>query len=360
MIRTSSDTPTRRAFPAQRLVPLTTKTPMFSLLDSRAVRILVCAAAATLWACGGSDSSSSFVAAPEAARFGKTTTSVSVASVSPDSGTLSTTLDVKVNGSGFVDGMVAVWERAGVSDSTQIKTNSTRWISSKQLVANITITSTASSGTWDVSVYSGGKTGIGSELGVLKDGFKVTDPTATWYFPLNDAGLSIQSDRSYSDGTSSVYANGVCSVTTTIFASTENSSSGDATLGTGNPKSKCVRRFQIVYPDGYTESPPIFSNLRGIENTKYSIPIGATVLRQLHFGTTWPNVASRCIGLVWGYGVANDIAAGSDSVLVTRVDASTWHVASQPPPNNRAWCKATGELFPMSVEFTVVSSRPLQ
>jgi len=266
---------------------------------------------------------------------------------------------VKVNGTGFVDGMVAVWERAGVPDPTQIKTNSTRWVSSKQLIANITITGTASSGTWDVSVYSGGKTGIGSELGVLKNAFKVTDPTATWYFPLDDAALSIQSDHTYSNGTSSAYADAVCNVTTRIFATTESSNSGDATMTTNNTKGKCARRFRIVYPDGYTDMLPIFSNLRGIENTTYSIPIGATVRRQLHFGNIWSNVASRCIGLVWGYGVANDIAAGSDSVLVTRVDASTWHVASQPAPNNRAWCKGTGELFSMSIEFTVVSSRPL-
>jgi len=314
---------------------------------------------ATMWACGGNDSSSSFVSAPEAARFGKTpTTSVGVASVSPDSAAISTTLDVKVNGSGFVDGMVAIWERAGVPDETQIKTNSTRWVSSKQLIANITITGAASSGTWDVSVYSGGKSGIGSELGVLRNAFKVTDPTTTWYFPLDDGLLSIQSDHSYSDGTSSVYANGECNVSTTIFATTS-TSSGDAIMSTNYSRSKCARRFRINYPDGVSELLPVFSNLRGIENTKYSIPIGATVRRQLHFGSDFSNVSSRCVGLVWGYGVANDIASGSDSVLVTRIDASTWHVASQPPPNNHAWCKATGELFPMSIEFTVVSSRPL-
>ena len=103
----------------------------------------------------------------------------------------------------------------------------------------------------------------------------------------------------------------------------------------------------------------MFSNLRAIENTTYLIPVGTTVLRQLHIGNSWPNVISRCDGLVWGYGVANDIAAGSDSVWVTRVDASTWHVFSQDPPHNLAWCKATGELLPMPVDFTVVSSRPL-
>jgi len=186
-----------------------------------------------------------------------------------------------------------------------------------------------------------------------------TDPTATWKFPLNDASLAIRSDRLYSDGTSSVYANGVCNVSTTIFATTEKSNSGDATLSTGNPSAKCTRRVHIVFPDGSSESLPMFSNLRAIENTTYLIPIGTTVLRQLHIGISWPNVVSRCDGLVWGYGVANDIAAGSDSVWVARVDASTWHVFSQDAPHNIALCKATGELLPMPVDFTVVSSRPL-
>jgi len=114
----------------------------------------------------------------------------------------------------------------------------------------------------------------------------------------------------------------------------------------------------FFYPDGTSDLIGVFGNLRQIENTTYAIAVGTTVKRQLHLGTTAPNATSRCNGLVWGYGVANDIAAGSDSVLVTRVDASTWHVASD-PNHNLAWCKATGELFPMSVEFTLVASRAL-
>ncbi len=115
-----------------------------------------------------------------------------------------------------------------------------------------------------------------------------------------------------------------------------------------------------MYPDGYSETLPSFNNLRMIENTTYAIPIGTTVARQLHMGSdAISNVASRCGGLVWGYGVENNIAAGSDSVLVTRIDASTWHVVSQPAPHNLAWCKTTGELFAMPVDFTVVSSLPL-
>jgi len=186
-----------------------------------------------------------------------------------------------------------------------------------------------------------------------------TDPTATWIYPLNDAALAVRSDHLYSDGTNSVYADGVCNISTTIFATTARSNSGDATLNTG-ANGRCIRHFTFAYPDGYSETLPSFNNLRMIENSTYSIPIGATVERQLHMGSdAISNVASRCGGLVWGYGVQNNIAAGSDSVLVTRVDASTWHVVSQPAPHNLAWCKTTGQLFAMPVEFTVVSSRPL-
>jgi hypothetical protein len=332
---------------------------MSSRLLSRRARCLVFAMLASFVACTSSDESAA-TTSPEP-RFVKTTTttSVSITSVSPDSGALSTTLNVVVNGSGFANGMVAVWELAGVPDSTQIRTNSTTYISPKQVVANITISSQATSGQWDVAMYSGSKTGIGSELGVLKNAFKVTDPTATWELPLSDATLAIRSDRLFSSGTTSDYANGVCNVSTTIFATTQQSNSGDATLDTGDAKSTCTRHFWIVYPDGYAEQLPIFGNLREIESTTYSIPIGATVERQLHMGVPWTNVASRCGGLIWGYGAANNIAAGSDSVLVTRIDASTWHVVSQPAPNNLAYCKSTGQLFAMPVEFTVVSSRPL-
>ena len=197
-----------------------------------------------------------------------------------------------------------------------------------------------------------------SQLSAAKSG--ATDPTATWTFPLSDAGLGVRSDHLYSDGTSSVYANGICSVATTIFATTQLSNSGDATLQTGN-NGRCTRHFTFAFPDGSSESATVFDNLREIENTTYSIPIGSTVERQLHMGdgTVSPSVATRCNGLVWGYGVASNIAAGSDSVLVTRVDASTWHVVTRDPPNNLAYCKNTGELLAMPVDFRVISSRPL-
>jgi len=300
--------------------------------------------------------------ASDAALLGKSgTTGVTISSVSPDSGSLSTTIDVQVTGSGFADGMVAVWQLSGVADSTQIKTNSTRFVSSRQLVANITIFGIATAAKWDVAVYSGGKTGVGSELGVIKQAFQVLDPTATWKFPLNDAGLSVRSDHGFSDGTSSLYTDGLCKVGAKIFATTQYSNSGDAILNTGTSKSgQCLRRLTVVYPDGFSEVVSTFSNLREIENTSYSIPIGTTVERQLHVGTDQlPGVTTRCGGLVFGYGVAANVGIGSDSVFVTRVDARTWHAVSQAPPHNLAYCKNTGELFPMTIDLTVVSNRPL-
>jgi len=186
-----------------------------------------------------------------------------------------------------------------------------------------------------------------------------TDPTATWYIPLNDGGLSVRSDHSNGNGTSSVYANGVCNVATTIFATAQKSNSGDATLNTGTAGGKCSRRITVVFPDGFSETVGTFMNLREIENTTYSIPIGATVLRQLHVNTDQPGTNSRCGGLVFGYGVRADIGAGSDSIWVTRVDASTWHAFSQAAPNNLASCNNTGQLYPMNVDITIVSSRAL-
>jgi hypothetical protein len=189
-----------------------------------------------------------------------------------------------------------------------------------------------------------------------------TDPTATFTIPLSDAGLSIRSDHLYSDGTNSLYADGTCNVAAKIFATTQLSSnpSGDATLNTGTGGGKCSRHITVVFPDGSSESEGTFMNLREIENTIYSIPIGATVERQLHIGTDQtPSSNSRCGGFVFGYGVANNIGAGSDSVLVTRIDASTWHAYSQPAPHNQAYCKNNGQLYAMNVDISVVSSRAL-
>lgn len=98
-----------------------------------------------------------------------TTTDMSVSSATPDSAVQDTTVDVVINGSGFVSGAQANWALAGVQDSSQVRTNSTRYVSSRQLVANITITAAATAAKWDIVVTASGKKGgIGTEMFAVK------------------------------------------------------------------------------------------------------------------------------------------------------------------------------------------------
>jgi hypothetical protein len=93
------------------------------------------------------------------------TTGPSVASASPTYGDEGTTIDVHVFGSGFASGAQATWLLHGVADPTHVRTNKTTFISSTEIVANITIASDAQVALWDVQVaLAGGKNGVGSEL----------------------------------------------------------------------------------------------------------------------------------------------------------------------------------------------------
>jgi hypothetical protein len=181
------------------------------------------------------------------------------------------------------------------------------------------------------------------------------DPTATVKLPLDDATLAVRSDRQFSDGTFSLYANAVCGVTGTIFYG----GSGDAVIDGSIPNApnrSCAlypRKATVVYPDGTSDlvSGPLFS-VRVLENAVTRIPIGATEKRWFHVRVG----SARCDGVHWGG------AVGGDSVLVTRVSARTWHVTTQAAPNDRAACKTTAGnylLGEMPVDLWVVSSRDL-
>ena len=98
----------------------------------------------------------------------RATNDVVVSAAQPDSASQDTTLDVTITGNGFVAGSVAQWARGGVADPAQVRTNSTRYVNSRTLVANVTISATASTGKWDVMVTSGSKGGIGTELFTVK------------------------------------------------------------------------------------------------------------------------------------------------------------------------------------------------
>lgn len=190
-----------------------------------------------------------------------------------------------------------------------------------------------------------------------------TDPRATFLLPVDDASLGLKSDHLFVSGTSSVYADGVCGVDSKIFATTELSNSGDAIMQTDNPKysnRKCAsypRTVVIDYGDGSTPvATTTFMNVGDIERENVvadQIPIGSWRLRALHVND------SRCGGLVFQDHISDGTLTGADSVVVTRTAADTWVVTTQPAPNDKAYCKADGQLYHIPVNLTVVSSRPL-
>lgn len=122
---------------------------------------------ATFWACADSPSPSGPTPSAIALARAGSGNGPTVKSTSPDSATIDTTLNVRVLGSGFDQGSRANWAFKGVV-SEKIVTNSTLFVSSTELVANITIAQNANIGSHDVIVTtSSGKGGIGTELFVV-------------------------------------------------------------------------------------------------------------------------------------------------------------------------------------------------
>jgi hypothetical protein len=110
--------------------------------------------------CGDTPSSPTVGAVAAKAASG---TGVQVSSVSPSDAPRNLTLDVTVSGSGFDKGSMVTFERSEEL-ADKVTTNSTRFISSKQLVANVTVAIDADPQRYDVVVTtSGGKRGIGVE-----------------------------------------------------------------------------------------------------------------------------------------------------------------------------------------------------
>ena len=286
---------------------------------------------------------------------GAGTNALGVTSTLPTSARQDTTLDVNIYGSGFTSGAAATWSLAG--DTTKVHVQSTKFVNQGQLIARLLVPAAAPVASYDVVVMLiGGKKGVGAELFAVTVG----DPSATFLYPLNDATHSIQSDRLFTDGTYSVYTNGVCGVTSRIYATATASNSGDLTYGTFVPRTKdntCAsypRRIRIRYPDGFSELTYTSTNVQRVENTTFQIPVGATVKRQLNVGT---GESVRCTGIRWGANTGSAVVG--DSVLVTRTALDTWHVQTQPPPMNHGVCMPSGPAYNLSVDFWVVSARPL-
>lgn len=94
------------------------------------------------------------------------TAQINVTAANPNAAAQGTTnLDVIVSGSGFRKGAKAQWFVTGTTNPGGVTVNSTTFNSSGQLTANITVSTTAVTGNFDIQVTNtDGRTGKGSEL----------------------------------------------------------------------------------------------------------------------------------------------------------------------------------------------------
>ena len=161
---------------------------MWSSLSRNAAVGVVLVTMAGLAACGDHLP----VSPPEQPDLARGATGPTVTATTPSSGMRNTTLSVTVSGSGFDAGSRAVWALHGDSTfaATKIKTNSTSFVSSSQLTANITVASDAPIESFDVLVVtSGGKKGIGIELfAVLFEAIDLGAGDGSSAEAVNDAG----------------------------------------------------------------------------------------------------------------------------------------------------------------------------
>jgi hypothetical protein len=123
---------------------------------------------------------------PAAPLAAKVASGPTVTAANPKYGDRGTTIDVHITGTGFVAGAQATWLLRGVADPEKVRTNSTTYVSSTEVIANVTIGATADLSYWDVQIAAGGKNGVGTEC------FEVTSAevlgSATFVGAFNDAG----------------------------------------------------------------------------------------------------------------------------------------------------------------------------
>ena len=135
----------------------------------------------------------------------------------PDSAPQDITLDVRVLGSGFEPGAVATFLLDGVATGG-VRTNSTGFVSAKELVANITISEDAIIDLYDVEVFLAGpgRRGIGADLFAVVEKGPAQDPPITVTFE-DRAGDNIRSDgRVIGDDGRVIYVHEECGVFATL------------------------------------------------------------------------------------------------------------------------------------------------
>ena len=148
---------------------------------------LVTATVALLLAACVADPATMPVAPDLTPALARASTGPTVTSTLPRSGEKGRTLDVRVYGTGFTAGATATWALHGVADPSKVKTNSTTFVSSTELIANITIAPDATIDYWDVQVSAAVccKTGVGTEMFEVTTAMPVGPGSA---YGVNDLG----------------------------------------------------------------------------------------------------------------------------------------------------------------------------
>jgi hypothetical protein len=128
----------------------------------RSLRLALALMAASTLACTEKPNSAAILS-PDTHLTSATSTGPTVTSTVPFGAARGTTLDVQINGSGFDASSRASFELHGVIDP-RVRVNSTRYVKSTQVVANLTIAADATVSLYDVGVaLASGKKGIGTE-----------------------------------------------------------------------------------------------------------------------------------------------------------------------------------------------------
>lgn len=289
---------------------------------------------------------------PAAARA-SSSTDMSVTSASPDSATQDTTLDVVINGSGFVSGTVANWSLGGVQDPVQVRTNSTRYVSARQIVANITISASATPARWDIVVTAAGKKGgIGTESFTVKvrgqprietkanlvweDSMNVAAPESpVWQKTLLTGDYRDLHGQPVSNGTSGEFQHAFCG-SYAYMQGEPNGSYPDAALNFDtdfgyDPSSMDAQcggeRYYQVFFSGRANAPT------RVTPQHYALKLGTLAIGQslseeVHFGIQLPNCAPLRYDSMYPPSTNALVTRLTDTVDVSGVHRR-WRVQSQ-------------------------------
>lgn len=288
---------------------------------------------------------------------------VQVTAADPMSAVQGTTnLNVKVTGKGFKKGAAAKWLVTGTTDPGGVQVNSTTFVSSSELTANITVADTAVIANFDIQVLnSDGRGGKGTELFAVTSacGTDVTNLSVSIY-KYTDASNTItynmQPDATYADGSPVPYVSGKtrgqnidarfqisnCTYDLTLNLNFSNRyftwkfPAGSVVGTSANSSGFNIDRVGSV---PITDGGPSYLNWCGSANDNYGGcgVDGAGYFVRRSFGSAIDLSGSRTYGLRFNYSPidnVNQIAAGTAYVKVYHNDANTWIIIPEktPPP----------------------------